>query len=44
MDVAELPLVRPAHDPQDARHGAPTRGKDGADQQKLGVPPGAVDE
>ncbi|MCJ2048459.1 hypothetical protein [Methylobacterium sp. J-070] len=37
-------LRRLAGDAQHVRHGAPTRNQDRADQQKLGMAPGAMDE
>ena len=42
--VHEVALPRKAHDPQHARHRAPARRQQRADQEHLGVAPGAVDE
>jgi hypothetical protein len=42
--VDEAALARAAGDPQQARHGAPARSQDRADEEHAGVPPGAVDE
>jgi hypothetical protein len=44
VSVHEMAVACPARDPQHARYCAPTRKQDGADQQGLSVPPGAVDE
>lgn len=44
MDVDEVPVACVAGDAQHVCHGAPTRDQDRANQQKLGVAPGAMDE
>ncbi len=44
VEVGEVPVAGVAGDPQHARHRAPPRSQDGADQQHLGMQPGALDE
>ena len=44
MVVHEVPLAAEAGDPQKARYGPLPRSQEGADEQDLSVPPGAVDE
>jgi hypothetical protein len=44
VEVHEPPFLRAAHNPQQARYRAPTRCQDRANQQHLGVAPGALDE
>ena len=42
MVVGEPPLTAEACDTQEARHGAPAGGQNGADQQQLGMAPGSL--